>query len=398
MRTRFAALDGLRFVGALMVLTTHVGFDSGAALRGPYAGLLSRLDAGVALFFAVSGFLLTRPHFMAHLEGHTRPKAPSYFVRRAARILPVLWLAVALAWWLLRTPSSATGDYLAHATLVQTYVGTPLTAGLTQFWSLAVEVSFYLVLPATAALMCRGAADLRWVRRVSVGLVLAMLAGPAWMAGATASGHGQWRLWLPGFLGWFAVGMLLAVWHSARTVGLVRAGRVDAVAAYPGTVWAAAAAVLALAGTALAGPYDLSEPTVGQAATKNLLYTAFGLLVVLPAVAAVRGSSTAPGGRVLRSRPVVWLGLISYGIFGYHVIVLALVGRVDAFEPFTGAFWGPWVITLVVTIALAAVSYYVVELPVMRSARRWTSRSRPSAQASAPTSTTEALTPSQTSA
>jgi peptidoglycan/LPS O-acetylase OafA/YrhL len=246
--------------------------------------------------------------------------------------------------------------------------------------------------------MCRGVADLRWVRRVSVGLVLAMLAGPAWMALATASGHAQWRLWLPGFLGWFAVGMLLAVWHSARTVGLVRAGRVDAAAAYPGTVWAAAAAVLAIAGTALAGPYDLSEPTPGQAATKSVLYTAFGLLVILPAVAAVRGSATPPGGRLLRSRPVVWLGLISYGVFGYHVIVLSLVGRIDAFEPFTGAFWGPWVITLVVTIALAALSYYVVELPIMRSARRRTSGPRPDAQASAPTSSAEALTPSQTSA
>ncbi|MGW5239777.1 acyltransferase family protein [Monashia sp. NPDC004114] len=398
MRTRFAALDGLRFVGALMVLTTHVGFDSGAALRGPYAGLLSRLDAGVALFFAVSGFLLTRPHFMAHLEGHTRPRPRSYFVRRAARILPVLWLAVALAWWLLRTPSGATGDYLAHAALVQTYVGTPLTAGLTQFWSLSVEVSFYLVLPALAALMCRGSADLRWVRRVSAGLVLTMLAGPAWMAVATATGHAPWRLWLPGFLGWFAVGMLLALWHSARTVGLVRAGRVDAAAAYPGTVWAAAAAVIAIAGTALAGPYDLSEPTPGQAATKNFLYTVFGLLVILPAVAAVRGSAAPSGGRVLRSRPVVWLGVVSYGIFGYHVIVLALVGRIDAFEPFTGAFWGPWVITLVVTIALAALSYYVVELPVMGYARRRTSRSRPDVHASAPTSSAEALTPSQTSA
>ena len=91
---RFRAVDGLRLVGALAVMMTHVGFDSGDALRGPFAGLLGRLDSGVAIFFAVSGFVLFRPHVMAHLGGRPRPRVGSYFARRAARILPVLWLCL----------------------------------------------------------------------------------------------------------------------------------------------------------------------------------------------------------------------------------------------------------------------------------------------------------------
>jgi peptidoglycan/LPS O-acetylase OafA/YrhL len=128
--TRFRALDGLRLVGALAVLTTHVGFESGAALEGRFAGLVSRLDVGVALFFVVSGFLLFRPHAMAHLQGHRRPRPAAYLVRRAARILPVLWVVVAAAWVLVREDAPV-GDYLAHALLVQIYVGTPQTVGLT---------------------------------------------------------------------------------------------------------------------------------------------------------------------------------------------------------------------------------------------------------------------------
>ena len=55
---RFPALDGLRIAGAVAVVSTHVGFTSGASLNGQQAGLLARLDAGVPLFFVVSGFLL----------------------------------------------------------------------------------------------------------------------------------------------------------------------------------------------------------------------------------------------------------------------------------------------------------------------------------------------------
>ena len=84
----------------------------------------SRLDVGVALFFVVSGFLLFRPHAMGHLQGHRRPRPAAYLVRRVARIVPVLWLVVVAAWLLVREDAPA-ADYLAHAFLVQIYVGTP---------------------------------------------------------------------------------------------------------------------------------------------------------------------------------------------------------------------------------------------------------------------------------
>lgn len=375
MRLHFRALDGLRFVGALAVMTTHVGFDSGDALRGPFAGVLARLDAGVALFFVVSGFLLFRPHAMAHLEGRRRPRTGTYYVRRAFRILPVLWVAVVAAYLLLRRPDAGPGSFVAHAGLVQIYLGTPLTPGLTQFWSLATEVAFYLVLPLVANLVCRGVGNRRWATRAIAVLAGLTAVGPAWMATATVLGHSQARLWLPGFVGWFAVGMSLAVWHAARTTGIFRPGRLDALSRSAGTVWAMAAALFVLASTTLAGPLDLSEPTPGQAATKNAIYTLVGLLVVLPTIAAVGPSPEPRAVALLGTPPGVWLGRISYGVFAYHVIVLAMVGRLESLEPFTGAFALRWALTLLITVGVAAVSYHAVERPLMRGLRRRAPRS-----------------------
>lgn len=394
-RPRFRALDGLRLVGALAVLTTHVGFESGDALEGRFAGLLSRLDVGVALFFVVSGFLLFRPHAMGHLQGHRRPRPAAYLVRRVARIVPVLWIVVAAAWLLVRE-DAPTADYLAHAFLVQIYVGTPQTVGLTQLWSLCTEVAFYLVLPLVAALACRGPRDRRWVRRMSAAAAVLVVAGPVWMAVVTVMGQSQARLWLPGFVGWFGLGMLLAVWHAARTTGVLPAGRLDRLAAYPGTLWAVAAALFVLASTPVAGPLDLSEPSALQAATKSLLYAVIGVLVVLPTVLTVPPADEPAAVRALSGRVGVGLGLISYGVFAYHVLILELVSRWLGLATFEGGFWQRWLLTATLAVAVSAVSYALVERPVMRRVRTLPSlgRRRPSPS----TTHSEAATPSHTPA
>jgi len=378
---RFRAVDGLRLVGALAVMMTHVGFDSGDALRGPFAGLLGRLDSGVAIFFAVSGFVLFRPHVMAHLGGRPRPRVGSYFARRAARILPVLWLAVGAAYLVVPTKGAVTGDYLATAALVHIYVGTPLLTGLTQFWSLATEVAFYLLLPAAAALLCRGRSGMTWLRRASVALLVLVPVGPVWMAVVTATGHPQARLWLPGFVGWFAVGMLLALWNGARTVGLVAPGVLDSLSRAPGTSWAAAVALLAIAGTPVAGPLDLSEPTPGQAAVKAVLYTLIGLFILLPTVTTIAPATEPTAVRALGGRLGSRLGEVSYGLFAYHVIVLAVVDRLPGFGSFQGRFVERLGLTFVATLVVATVSYVVVERPLMAWVRGATSRTPATATA-----------------
>lgn len=365
--SRFVALDGMRAVGAFAVLLTHVGFQSGHALQGHLAGPLARLDAGVALFFVVSGFLLFRPHVVAHLDDRPAPGAGRYYWYRATRILPVLWVAVGAAWILIGDAESRL--YLAHAALVQIYLPDHYVQGLTQMWSLATEVAFYAILPLLAAVICRGSGRQLWVRHTSWILGALIIAGPLWMLTVTALGEPLARLWLPGFIGWFAAGMLLAVWSVAVERGLQPGGRIAALARYPGTCWSLAFALFAIGTTPLAGPLDLNEPTPLAAAFKNLLYCGIAILVVLPCIPRHRGTPPAGLG-LLSGRVGRWLGDISYGIFAYHVVVLRLVDQHVGFTFLDGRFWSRLLLTVTVTVAIAAVSFVAFERPIMRWARR----------------------------
>lgn len=371
-RRRFSGLDGLRALGALAILATHVGFQTGAALHGPFSALLARLDSGVAVFFVISGFLLYRPYVAARLSARPAPRTGSYFWHRALRILPVVWIAVVLA--IVVTPPAERATpwaYLQHALMIQIYGSDTIVAGLTQLWSLATEVAFYLVLPLLARVLGRRAgSDRSWVRTRLLALAALMVVSPAWMAGATALGHTLPRLWLPGFVGWFAAGMALAVWHTARSRGLLGAGLPDALAEAPGTVWAGALAIYALLMTPLAGPLDLSEPSPFQALVKNAGYLAFAALVVFPAVAALHESDEPAAVRRLGGRVGHFLGNISYGVFAYHVAILLAVQRFTRHELFSGGYGELFFLTLALSLVTATLSYYLIERPLLRRGRR----------------------------
>ncbi|MEV6287009.1 acyltransferase [Kribbella sp. NPDC051770] len=366
-RMRFPALDGLRAFGALAVLTTHVGFQSGDALQGPFAGLLSRLDIGVAIFFVISGFLLYRPYVVAWFGEPEPPLTLPYLRNRALRILPALWVTVILAALLVPRPDGVNWvTYLRHATLTQIYVDSPAAGGLTQMWSLATEGAFYLLLPFLARLLISYERPTRQaVRRRLVVLTCFTLLGPVWMAAINATGHPIAGLWLPGHLGWFAVGMGFALWQVARSSGRLGSSALDTLATIPGTIWAVAAVLLLIAATPIAGPFNLDSPSPGQAFVKNLLYTVIAACVVFPAIMPSPRTAKILGGRIGHVA-----GDISYGVFCYHLIVLSLVEQLFGFGPFEGHFALLFWPTLVVSVGVAAASYYLMERPIMRLGRR----------------------------
>nr|MDQ2961517.1 acyltransferase [Candidatus Dormibacteraeota bacterium] len=152
-RRHVGALDGLRALAAFGVVATHVGFNSGASLGGGVLGpILARLDFGVTLFFLLSGYLLYSPFVGSALHGSPAPRTARFYLRRALRILPAYWVAVVvtLLWLTAHRPSgSGIASYLL---LVQDYNGHNSDSSLTQMWTLAVELSFYAVLPWLARL------------------------------------------------------------------------------------------------------------------------------------------------------------------------------------------------------------------------------------------------------
>jgi peptidoglycan/LPS O-acetylase OafA/YrhL len=362
-------LDGLRAVAALMVLTTHVGFQTGVYTASAAGAVVARLDIGVALFFVLSGFLLVRPWLAAAQQRRTAPSTRRYLRRRMARIVPAYWALVAVA--LVTTAAAADpSSALAHVLLLQIYIGSPLP-GLTQTWSLCTEVSFYAVLPFVAPTVARWARTATGRRRLLGLMTACVLVAWTWTALAAAGvlPHRS-GAWLPGHLDWFVAGVALAVAEShARSAPDSRSARAARdLRGSPGAPLLLAAVLFWLACTPLGGPLTLVPATPATAVLKEMLYCLVAGLVVL-AVGNVdqRRGWLAAG---LGNRGLQAAGRVSYGVFLWHLVVLAGVLAVLHRPLFTGGFWPVLILTATGTGLAAAVSWRVLEAPVLRWAHR----------------------------
>ncbi len=374
-------LDSLRAVASVAVVATHASFWAGAYGAPVWGTALARLDVGVALFFVLSGFLLSRPWFARRRRGAPPPSTGRYLWKRALRIVPVYVISVVAALTLLPDRDTGPAQWVTTLLMGNIYVDDQLPDGLTQMWSLATEVAFYAVLPL-----------LMWCvlpprrspsgdgRRLVLVLVAMVVVTVVWLLDLSVrldGGGTMIRLWLPSYLTWFGTGIVIAaaqVAHAARsgpsTPALGGPGRVDRalwaleqLGRTPLTCWVAALALFVVSATPVAGPADLSPATLGSALTKNLLYAAVAGLLVL---AGVFGPRSHPLTRLLSLRPLRHLGHLSYGLFCVHLVVLELVARWRDVELFGGR--GPelLVLTLVISLAVSEVLYRVVERPLMR--------------------------------
>ncbi|MGD9517510.1 acyltransferase family protein, partial [Mycolicibacterium sp.] len=219
---RVASLTGIRAVAALLVVLTHAAYTTGKYPQG-YVGLVySRMEIGVPIFFVLSGFLLFLPWVSAAAAGGPPPSVRRYAWHRVRRIMPAYVVTVVAAYLVyhFRTagpnPGHTWEGLFRNLTLTQIYTDNYLYSflhqGLTQMWSLAVEVAFYVALPVLAYLLLVVLCRRRW----RPGLLLAGLAvlaavSPAWMwlvHNTTFLPDGA-KLWLPGYLAWFVGGMVL---------------------------------------------------------------------------------------------------------------------------------------------------------------------------------------------
>jgi peptidoglycan/LPS O-acetylase OafA/YrhL len=363
----FPVLDTLRAVGALCVLTTHVSFWAGDYTRhGALGTLLARLDVGVAIFFVLSGFLLSRAWLTRAADGLPRPATRPYFWNRALRVLPLYVVSVVLALTLIEQNAGlGVRDWASALLLLDTFRSEVFPAGLTQMWSLSVEVSFYLVLPLLMWALLGRSGRLR-PTRVLAGLATMVVVSMWWhVDGASHVGTGRPLEWLPAYLTWFAAGILLAlveVLHSrgtraALTQPLVALGR------QPGSCWALAVALMLICATPLAGPTMFAAPTTAESLTKHILYALVGFLVVLTGIFAEPDSLysrafTHPVGRRL--------GWISYGIFCLHLLVLHLVMWATGWTLFAGRGPAIWILAVLGSIVAAEIAYRLLERPALR--------------------------------
>lgn len=375
--SRLRGFDGLRALAASMIVVLHVSSSTGASMHGPGSAYLARLDVGVTVFFVISAFLLYRPFVRGHLDDDAaRVELGRFYRRRIVRLYPAYCIALTAVIVLFRDAHiSGTGQYLLQYGLVQIYTPKVL-AGIIPAWSLAVEVSFYALLPAYAALVGRIVRGRDREARVRIEIASAIVVYALAVVGrvvfASVAGTDTFRLkWLPFVADWFALGLLLAVVASAYAAGAGGAPVrrcVDTVRRRPGALLAAAAvAFVAVAHIGL--PTALAAGSVGQDVVRQVLYGFVGLfLVAIAALAFDGGGSTR---RVLESRPLVLLGTISYGVFLWHD---EWVGRLERWHFARHVPHGTTFALLAVVSALAVVaataSWLLVERPLLRGRDR----------------------------
>ena len=378
---RFPLFDPLRALAALFIVAIHVSIFSGA-LEGEVGGrLLGHLDIGVTIFFLLSGFLLYRPFVAARVLGARDIRLRDYARRRFLRIVPAYWLALTVLAVFPGLDGVFSGNWWAYYGLLQNYpIYTPgaecasinFGCGIAPAWTLAVEVAFYAVLPffalGMAALRSRVRAE-RWPWP-EVG-VLAILSAVSVVIQASdlASDASIWLFFSPlGRAWWFALGMALAV-VSVRVQQTGSSPKAVAWAArHPGAVWALALALYVLAALILPPGPSLAA-RVGTTKLEYVgEYVVFGLIAALVLLPAIFGDGRSGMPRRMLAHPAfAWLGLISYGIFLWHYpIVLGLVdgGVLDWWPHMPFVVLG--VTTVLITVACAALSYYLVERPLMR--------------------------------
>lgn len=356
------AVEGMRACAAIGVVITHVAFQTGYTTWAT-GRLLGRFDLAVAVFFSLSGFLLWRGHAAAARGLRHRPPTGHYLRSRIVRIMPGYLVAVIVILMLLPDAGGGATVWLANLTLTQIYVPLTLTNGLTQMWSLSVEMSFYLALP----LLAWAARRLPVRSRIWVVATLGLLSF-AWplLPFDAPYGVNPWN-WPPAFFSWFAAGMLLAELAVSPVGWAHRLARRRVLMAM------LALAAFLLAASPFAGPQGLIPGTAGQFIVKVSTGAVVAGALLAPLVLDRPGTRH----RILGSDVMVTLGRWSYGLFVWHLAALAMVFPMIGEFPFNGHMPVVLILTLVLGFAIAAVSYALIESPCRNALRRWERRNDP---------------------
>ena len=366
-QARLAALDGLRGLAAAGILVLHVWmFDHGDS-HVPAMTALDRsfeaLRLGVPLFFALSGFLLYRPFVGAVLDGRGAPRLGAYAIRRAARILPGYWAAVAGTFVLLAAldhPQQATlGQLPIFALFAQNQFDATAKQLDPPMWTLAVEVSFYALLPLAGLAALKLGAHRGRQLALCAALLLTGIAltgacvafGWPWTATASLLTH------LPEFAAGMAAAALL---HGRRPAPRVAAAMI-----------AGGAALVVLNALWFALKW---EPTLARAVLRDAP-AAMGFALIVGAL-----SSADIRAAALTCAPVRALGAISFGLYLWHYPAIMWLRAQGHWPEQIGPALGA---TMALTIPAAALSWFAIEQPAIALGRRLSSRPAGTASAAA---------------
>jgi peptidoglycan/LPS O-acetylase OafA/YrhL len=326
------SLDGIRAVSFLLVFVAHAGL--GNIVPG---------GMGVTIFFFLSGFLITTLMRFEHAKSGTL-NLGHFWARRALRILPPFYLVLIGAALVSHSPVVPSA-FAAQALHITNYWGIyrgidGMPAGTSVYWSLAVEEHFYVLFPWLFLAMQR-----LTPRNQALVIYLLCAAVLAWRCVLIFGFHADVSRT------YFATdtrvdsilfGCALAVWHSpvADRMALVESR------------WKYVYLPAALA------VFVLCLVVRDDAFRETARYSLQGLALTVVFIAAIRFPHWAVM-RALNTRPMNFLGLLSYSLYLLHFAVLIQVQ--DRLPRLNVAMQG--ILALSVSIACSWVIYIVIEKP-----------------------------------
>lgn len=399
--TRLAGADLVRAIACLMVLGHHVAQRVDPSAFPPdqmWAVMSVTMGAfGVGAFFVLSGYLLSRPFWLALDANQPMPSLRTYAIRRGARILPGLWLAMTVTFLM----SFLVMRFPFDGTLVLRYLagmfGLSGFHWLTWFpvefngplWSIGAELISYAVLPICLLLLFKVPFAGGWTARALWVAVIAAVVGLQYLAlnylqpdafqrGWEHGTVGGAKFWWPNyspfaFYATFAVGALAG--GIQVQVAKLRSGWFD---------------LVALAGMVIAiGTLAYYFPVADGMGIGNIPY-GFPYFPIGIAMILIGLPSSAALHKITEIAPVAYVARVSFGVYVWHYFLMEIV-RVLWVPRYV--YWGmtnvgawAWISLAVVVMSffIATLSYALLEEPIIRWARGLERRPTPNAPTLSP--------------
>lgn len=330
-------VDGLRAVAVVSVILFHTGL-----------GIATGGYVGVDIFFVISGYLISAIILREISQG--RFSFVGFYERRIRRIFPALFatlVATSIASWLILPPD-------ALQTYAQSLVATTAFASniffwmksgyfggnaelypLLHMWSLSVEEQYYVAFPFLAIIA-------GWGRKWLMDLLMAIaLLSSFWLCIEFAPREQMAAFFLTPMRAWeLLFGVFIAIHEASWRRSITRLRFASPVL----ELFAAALILLPI------WLYDSATLFPSWSALPPVLGSALLILLATP---------TSPVGRILASRPFVFIGLLSYSAYLWHQPLFSL----SRMQGFAEQGWPAYALLITLTFGLAWGSLKFIERP-----------------------------------
>jgi len=379
--------DGFRAVACLLVLFHHLtqkmNPDSAPSWFASIHHFGMRGEVGVSLFFVLSGALLSYPFWISFINGTSHPSIKKYSIARVARIVPATWLNLILctliALYFYDIPVNfnmlISGLLFINSYHYSTFFPAELNGPL---WSIGLEVSCYVILPFLLYPIIKktGSFLKAFATLVFVLILLQVVVNPwvieTFMTSEDGKGWdkglvGGAKAWLPywnvnSFFSQFLVGSIAAL-VIARLRKNVKPASIR---------FDIAGAGLLLAAVAVVGVRLI--PGSPDSLTKQAYLSPIYAIIMAAALVCIAMSRYAY--KVVDNALFVWISKISFGVYLWHQVVQNILQRSfkESYVYFGITDIGQWtrlsLIVIAIAVAIASLSWYFFEKPILQRARR----------------------------